>query len=79
MLARDTETAAARRALETGPDVLYLDTDLDVHNRLGVIERAVFWIRPDGRIGCRDDGGDSAQPIIAAMAAALPGLPGLAS
>ncbi len=74
VVAHDTETAAARRALDAGESVLYLDSDLDMHNRLGVIDRAVFWIRPDGRIGCRADGTDSADSVIAAMTAALPGL-----
>ena len=79
VLAHDTETAAARRALALGEGRLYLDTDLDAHNRLGVIDRAVIWIRPDGRVACRADGGDTVEPVIAAMTAALPGLPGLAS
>lgn len=79
VLAHDTETAAARRALALGEGRLYLDPDLDAHNRLGVIDRAIIWIRPDGRVGCRAEGGDTVDPIVAAMKAALPGLPGLAS
>ncbi|MEM7119734.1 MAG: FAD-dependent oxidoreductase [Pseudomonadota bacterium] len=74
VVAHDAETAAARRALDAGEGVFYLDSDLDMHNRLGVIDRAVSWIRPDGRIGCRADGTDNAEPVIAAMTTALPGL-----
>ena len=78
VVSRDTETAAARRALVHGDETLFLDPELDLHNRLGVVDRCAMWIRPDGRIGCRDDGGDTIEPTAAHMLAALPGLVGLA-
>jgi 2-polyprenyl-6-methoxyphenol hydroxylase-like FAD-dependent oxidoreductase len=55
VVAGSVEGAAARRALSFDKSALLIDRELKAHNLLGVIERCVFWIRPDGRIGFRED------------------------
>ena len=49
---RDLQDALA--AAEAGDEV-WIDRDLAAHNRLGLADPTVLWIRPDARVGGRWD------------------------
>ncbi len=74
VIAHSPEGAAARRILAFEQDALLVDPEFRGHNQLGIAQRSVLWIRPDGRIGSRNDDVADMQVLIAQLSAALPGL-----
>ncbi|CTQ53038.1 Pentachlorophenol 4-monooxygenase [Roseibium album] len=74
VIAGSVEGAAARKALAIDETSLLVDHELKVHNLLGVIERSVFWVRPDGRIGFRQDDADDLVEFCETLRNVLPGL-----
>ncbi|MCV0426300.1 MAG: FAD-dependent monooxygenase [Roseibium sp.] len=76
VVARSIEGAAARRALEHQHTLLLVDQDMTVHNRLGIVDKCVMWVRPDGRIGFRQDDVSEVSALETALGTALPGLVG---
>ncbi|WP_269580910.1 FAD-dependent monooxygenase [Roseibium sp. Sym1] len=73
VVARSIEGAAARTVLGHEPAVLLTDLELKAHNRLGIIERCAMWIRPDGRIGTRQDDVGDVAGLQAVLETALSG------
>ena len=74
VVARSIEGAAARTALGQEHTLLLVDQDMTVHNSLGIVDRCVLWVRPDGRIGFRQDDVNETATLNSALATALPGL-----
>jgi len=74
VVAHSTEGAAARRVLDFDENSLLVDPGLNCHNRLGIAMRSALWIRPDGRIGSRNDDVEDTTLLIDQLNAAFPGL-----
>jgi 2-polyprenyl-6-methoxyphenol hydroxylase-like FAD-dependent oxidoreductase len=74
VVAGSVEGASARRVLAFDENALLIDHELKSHNLLGVIERCVFWVRPDGRIGFREDDANNLDGVCETLKTALPGL-----
>ncbi|WP_299886678.1 FAD-dependent monooxygenase [uncultured Ruegeria sp.] len=74
VVAHSTEGAAAHRALDFNENSLLIDPELNCHNRLGIAVRSALWIRPDGRIGSRNDDVDDITLLTNQLGAVFPGL-----